>query len=999
MKSAPPSVSSVARCLTILLLVGYIDPPAQGQVTFFTPPTYAGSGGAIFVADFNGDGKPDILSADGTLNLGNGDGTFKLGTPVMGGVLAVADFNGDGIQDVLQQGTGTLSVLLGNGNGTFQPAISTNSGASLVSVVAGDVNGDGKADVLGLFNNNLLVYLSKGDGTFAAGVPYAVGDTSIGTNTITLGDFNGDGKVDVAVSLSGDNVAGQEVVLLGNGDGTFQAGKTSTGVVYPGFVVAADFNGDGKVDLVIAPAPLCAVICTTNVTSILLGNGDGTFQAPTTIISSSGNLVTGDLNGDGKPDLVVQTEVELGIGAMVELYLGNGDGTFSNTNSYVPVSSGSEGALASADFNLDGKLDIAGAGTILLGNGKGTFEGWSAAPLPPVGAFAAVVGVFDKNGTTGVAAISPNNANNLYILGNDGTGALSVLHTYTLLGASYAIGVADISGDGKLDLVVEGQDPVSQNWSYSVLLGNGDGSFQSPVYHPQSIPGNSGTSVVIADFNGDGKPDLAFAVGNSSFAVLLGNGNGAFGKPAYFYDGGASSIVAADFNGDGKLDIAAASPNGLAILLGNGNGTFQPATFPFTTVSGNLIAVDLTGNGNIDLVSGSLVFLGNGNGTFTTLTGPLPARMSVGLLADINGDGKPDALGGVFSDDGYSSMGVALGNGDGTFGPYIVVIPQQLGGPVPGAAADLNGDGKQDLVVLSQNAGGVFTLINTTTSVAGTTFSPTSLSFPAQTVGSSSSAMPLTLTNSGATVLTVTGVSLGGAGAAEFTQTNNCTTVQPLASCAINVTFRPSAAGTVSANLIVADNAVTGSQTVVVSGTGNSSPDFTFGTASGGSSSTISAGQTATFSLALTPSGSFSGTVNLTCSITPAASPAPVCSVPGSVSVTGTSASSVTVMVSTVASGSVAGWPSAKFPIGTGLIAWMLALGFSSLLFVSKRSSAAVPAAIIVLAFLTMSGCGGSSSTPPSTNSKGTPAGTYTATLTATSGGLSHQVPLTVIVQ
>jgi hypothetical protein len=975
--------------------------PHRVKLRSSPPPSYAGTGGAIFVADFNGDGKPDILSADGTLNLGNGDGTFKLGTPVTGGVLAVADFNGDGIQDVLQQGVGTLLVLLGNGDGTFQAPVSTNSGASLVSVVAGDVNGDGKADVLGLYNNNLLVYLSNGNGTFAAGVPYAVGNSSNSPNTITLGDFNGDGKVDVAVSLSAGNAAGQEIVFLGNGDGTFQAGKTSTGVTYPTSVVAGDFNGDGKLDLVIAGLP-CTGTCAYGVTSLMLGNGDGTFQAPTTIISNSGNLVTNDLNGDGKPDLVVQTaqEGELGVSAIVEIYLGNGDGTFSNTNSYVPVSPGSANALALADFNLDGKLDIAGAGTIFLGNGNGTFQGWSAVPLPPDGASAAVVGVFDNNGATGVAAISPNNANNLYILSNDGTGALSVAHTYTLQQPSYAIGVADINGDGNLDLVVEGQDPVSTNWSYSVLLGNGDGSFQLPVYYPQSSPGNSGSSVVIADFNGDGKPDLAFAVGNSSFAVLLGNGNGTFGTPAYFYDGGASSIVSADFNGDGKPDIAAASQNGLAILLGNGNGTFQPATFPFTTVSSNLIAVDLTGNGNVDLVSGNLVFLGNGNGTFTALTGALPASMGVGLFADINGDGKPDALGGMFNDDGYSSMGVALGNGDGTFGPYIVITPQQFGGPgSPAAAADMNGDGKQDLVVLSQNDGGVFTLINTTASVAGTTFSPAALSFPAQTVGSSSSATPVTLTNSGAVALTVTSVTLGGADAGEFTQTNNCTTVQPLASCAINVTFAPTAAGAVSANLIVADNAGTGSQMVVVSGTGTSSPDFTFGTASGSSSSTISAGQSATFNLSLAPSGSFSGTVNLTCNISPAASPAPICSVPGSVGVTGTSATSVMVTVGTTASGSVAGWPSHKFPTDTRLIGWTLALGLSTLLFVSRRSRPAVPAAIIVLAFLTMAACGGSSSTPPSSDSKGTPAGTYTAMVTATSGSLSHQVPLTVIVQ
>jgi hypothetical protein len=144
----------------VSLLSSVISLSVQAQVSFFQPPTYSGAG-AAFVADFNGDGKPDILTADGTMNLGNGDGTFMIGKAVSGSVLAVADFNGDGKADVLEQGTGTLLVLLGNGDGTFQAAISTASGASLSPVAAADLNGDGRADVVGIFNNQLYVYIGK----------------------------------------------------------------------------------------------------------------------------------------------------------------------------------------------------------------------------------------------------------------------------------------------------------------------------------------------------------------------------------------------------------------------------------------------------------------------------------------------------------------------------------------------------------------------------------------------------------------------------------------------------------------------------------------------------------------------------------------------------------------------------------------------------------------------------------------------------------------------
>jgi uncharacterized protein (TIGR03437 family) len=296
--------NQVSCTLTVLRGVGdgFFEP-------FFGPVTTGQSPRAVAVGDFNRDGKLDLAVANFASNsvsifLGNGNGTFRAPTNLAAtgpSAIAVGDFNADGKLDlaVVETNSNSVSIFLGNGDGTFLQPSSASTGKTPVSIAAADFNADGKLDlaVANSASNDVSILLGNGDGSFQAARSFDAGQLPA---YIALGDFNGDGKIDLAVANATGFTIGTISVLLGLGNGIFEAPRSFTAGSDPSFLVAGDFNLDGKIDLAVANTG-------SNTISIFSGIGDGTFLPPVdfTVGAAPAWIGVTDLNADGKPDLLV----------------------------------------------------------------------------------------------------------------------------------------------------------------------------------------------------------------------------------------------------------------------------------------------------------------------------------------------------------------------------------------------------------------------------------------------------------------------------------------------------------------------------------------------------------------------------------------------------------------------------------------------------------------------------------------------------------------------
>ncbi len=645
---------------------------------------------AVAAADLNGDGKPDLI----VVNFGGGtvsvmvnttapgattptfaaQQTFEteaIGRGAAGGVpisVTVADVNGDGKPDLIvaNKDDNDVSVLIntttpGSSTITFTPFQTFATGSSPSSVTAADVNGDGKPDLIVANNldNTVSVLLNtttpgSTTASFAAQQTFATGNEPV---AVTAADVNGDGQPDLIVANSGDDTVSVLLNTTAPGATTpsFAAQQTFATGDEPFSVTAADINGDGKPDLIVPNIDDDTVSVLLNTTAP--GAATPSFAAQQTFATGvfPSEVKAADVNNDGKPDLVVVNEA----GETVSVLL-NATAPGATTPSFAPQQTFATGnspqAVTTADVNGDGRPDL------IVAN----FDDSTASVL--------------LNTTTVEAA----------------TASFAAEQTFATGRAPFSVTSADINGDGKPDLIVANE--VSDD--VSVLLNTTAPGAATPSFATQQTfaTGGSPYSVTTADINGDGKPDLIVTnYGDATVSVLLnttapGAATPSFAAQQTFSTGnGPFPVTAVDVNGDGKPDLIVANvaDDTVSVLL---NTTAPGATIPSFAPQQ------------------------------TFPTGSVPFAMTA---VDVNGDGLPDL---IVANYGDATVSVLLNTtAPGATTPSFA--PQQTfatgSAPYSVKAVDVNSDGLPDLIVANENSNTVSVLLNTTVPGATTpSFAP-----------------------------------------------------------------------------------------------------------------------------------------------------------------------------------------------------------------------------------------------------------------------------------
>jgi hypothetical protein len=537
----------------------------------------AGNGtSAVAVGDFNGDGAPDVVAVsenDGGVHafLGDGQGALGPGTLVASGLLtprgvAAADLTGDGLADLaVTAATGnTVAVFRSNGDGTFTPLATPGVGPNPLGIAAVDLDADGDLDLVTADSGaaQVSVLRNAGSGAFSPAVSTPV---DVGPTAIVAFDVTGSPLPDVVVATT----ASASVNLLENAGGTLTTRTVHPVRTNPQALAPFDVDEDGRLDL--------AVACRGADSVVVLVARPPAFLAAARVGVGSGprDATAVDVDGDGDLDLAVANESS----DTVSILGNDGSGGFSLL-SHRPVGRGPV-AIAAGDFDRNGRPDLAvstpgaapaGFSLLLASGAPGSF---GASVAVPVGTSpdALVAGDFDRDGDLDLAVCDLETAGRVHVLLNDGAGAFSPGASPSVGAKPTAIVAADLDRDGDLDLVTANETSAN----LSVLAGNGDGTF-SPAGTLVLPAGDTTPSALAAgDLDGDGDLDLAAgAFGGDRVAVYRNAGGLAFDPPrAFDLPTRIASLLAADLNQDGRPDLGAAA-GGLVVLRGKGDLDFDP---------------------------------------------------------------------------------------------------------------------------------------------------------------------------------------------------------------------------------------------------------------------------------------------------------------------------------------------------------------------------------------------------------------------------------------
>lgn len=646
--------------------------------------------------------------------------------------IITADFNGDGCLDLANSNRGLpfVQILLGDCRGRFSEVRNVRVSSENATLVAGDFNNDGTIDIasadIGIFdadhpersNNKVSVLLGNGDGTFRAFRGFEV---RLAPEGIVTGDFDGDGHLDLVTANLFSNTI---TVLFGDGDGNFEPGKEYVVGYRPSTVVVGYFNDDEHLDIAVLNE---GWMVRPSSISLFFGDGEGGFSDPVNyqidlpIPGTALRMIAADFNNDGNLDIAVAAGAAEDP-SFLTILLGDGRGGLSQADTF---DTGPLAAhLAAGDFNRDGKLDIvttnkgvfedsidnAGNISVFTGDGFGNMGIFLALESEPTGVAA---GDLDSDGYSDLV-ISNASGNRVDVLVGDGLGGFSRLGSVRVETGPTSIAIADFNNDQIPDIVVAN----SVSNSLSVLLGNGNATFQQAIHTP--VEAEIPISLVAADFDCDGKQDVAVAnLGSNNVKILYGNGDGTFTRSATLSGGnmnGPISLVNAHFNGTQGWGLAVANENsdGVSIFLANGcvaGSEFVEApavTLPAGAHPRWVSAGDFNNDRIVDLAVANTglntvsVFLGNGDGTFQH-TGDLQAGTEPSSLAvaDYDGDGHDDI---AITNFGSNDVSIFLARGGGSFrqargSPFFSGL-----GPISvvgGVLQSAKGAGRLDLVIIN----------------------------------------------------------------------------------------------------------------------------------------------------------------------------------------------------------------------------------------------------------------------------------------------------------